>query len=62
MEDDGMKRTFDTGATRDTSQDKLDFEGFLSPLVIKRFGEYNRATARCGIATTGRRESRQTNT
>lgn len=33
-------RTFKTGATRDTSQDKFDYEGFLSPLVLKRYGEY----------------------
>lgn len=33
-------RTFDTGATRDTEHGKLDYEGFLSPLVLKRFAEY----------------------
>lgn len=33
-------RTFSSGATRDTNEAKLDFEGFLSPLVIARFGEY----------------------
>lgn len=33
-------RQFDTGATRDTSQDKLDFEAFLSPQVLIRFAEY----------------------
>ena len=33
-------RTFETGATRDVDQSKLDFEGFLSPLVVKRFAEY----------------------
>jgi len=33
-------RTFDTGATRDTDEGKLDFEGFLSPLVIQAFAEY----------------------
>lgn len=33
-------RTFDTGATRDTDETKPDYEGFLSPLVIARFGEY----------------------
>ncbi len=33
-------RTFSTGATRDTDKDKLDYEGFLSPLVLKRFAEY----------------------
>ena len=35
-----MTRTFDTGATRDTQDGKLDFEGFLSPLVMKRYAEY----------------------
>ena len=33
-------RTFDSGATRDTDTGKHDYEGFLSPLVIKRFAEY----------------------
>jgi hypothetical protein len=33
-------RKFDTGATRDTDQGKLDFEGFLSPLAIERFAQY----------------------
>ena len=33
-------RVFDTGATRDTEEGKLDFEGFLSPIVIERFAEY----------------------
>lgn len=33
-------RTFATGATRDTDENKLDFEGFLSPLVLKAFAEY----------------------
>ncbi len=33
-------RTFQTGATRDGDTEKLDFEGFLSPLVLHRFGEY----------------------
>ena len=36
----GNIRKFDTGATRDTEEGKYDYEGFLSPLVIKRFGEY----------------------
>jgi hypothetical protein len=35
-----MMRTFDTGATRDTDQGKIDFEGFLSPLALEAFGEY----------------------
>jgi len=33
-------RTFDTGATRDTDENKPDYEGFLSPLVLVRYGEY----------------------
>ena len=33
-------RTFATGATRDVDTNKLDFEGFISPLVTKRFAEY----------------------
>jgi len=33
-------RKFDTGATRDSDKDKLDYEGFLSPIVIKAYGEY----------------------
>jgi len=39
-EDDGIKRTFDSGATRDTAEGKLDYRGFLSPLALKRFAEY----------------------
>lgn len=35
-----MIRKFDTGATRDTDEDKLDFEGFFSPIVMERFAEY----------------------
>lgn len=35
-----LTRTFSTGATRDTDEGKLDFEGFLSPLVLKAFAEY----------------------
>lgn len=33
-------RTFDSGATRDTDEGKLDFEGFLSPAVIERYAQY----------------------
>lgn len=33
-------RKFETGATRDTDEDKFDYEGFLSPLVIEEFGRY----------------------
>lgn len=33
-------RKFDTGATRDTDVNKLDFEGFLSPAVLERYAQY----------------------
>jgi hypothetical protein len=33
-------RQFLTGATRDTDAGKLDFDGFLSPLVLRRYAEY----------------------
>ena len=33
-------RRFETGATRNDEAGKLDYEAFLSPLVIKRFGQY----------------------
>lgn len=33
-------RKFATGATRDTEQGKLDYEGFLSPLALKVYAEY----------------------
>jgi hypothetical protein len=33
-------RQFETGAYRDTEEGKHDYEGFLSPLVIERFGQY----------------------
>ena len=33
-------RNFDSGATRDTDEGKLDFEGFLSHDVLIRFGQY----------------------
>jgi hypothetical protein len=35
-----LVRTFSTGATRDTDEGKLDFEGFLSPLVLEEFAHY----------------------
>jgi hypothetical protein len=38
--DSGTIRTFDTGATRDTDLNKLDYEGFLSPLVLERYAQY----------------------
>lgn len=33
-------RHFETGATRDTEDEKLDMEGFLSPKVLEGFGKY----------------------
>lgn len=33
-------REFDTGATRDLDDNKLDFEGFLHPEVEEAFAEY----------------------
>ena len=33
-------RSFATGATRDLDDDKLDYEGFISPFVLQRFAEY----------------------
>ena len=33
-------RRFETGATRDVDDGKLDLEGFLSPLVLEAFGKY----------------------
>ena len=33
-------RQFDTGATRDQDAGKLDFEAFLSPLVLESFARY----------------------
>ena len=41
-------RHFDGGATRDTDDTKLDYEGFLSPVVLERYARYmhkNRQTA-----------------
>ncbi len=32
--------TYETGATRDINDSKLDFEGILSPLVLERYGKY----------------------
>jgi hypothetical protein len=38
--EEAQMREFDTGATRDTDEGKLDYEGFLSPRVLERFAEY----------------------
>lgn len=37
---DSSVRSFPSGATRDTDQGKLDFEGFLSPLALEAFAKY----------------------
>lgn len=36
----GDIRSFDTGATRGSDVSKPDYEGFISPLVVYRFGQY----------------------
>jgi hypothetical protein len=33
-------RQFKSGATRDSEDNKIDLEGFLSPIVLQAFGEY----------------------
>lgn len=33
-------RYFDSGSYRDIDETKLDFEGFLNPLVLQEFGKY----------------------
>lgn len=38
--DDGEMRTFGSGAIRDSSTNKLDYEACLSPLVLRRYAEY----------------------
>lgn len=38
--EEGTIRVFKTGATRDQDATKPDYEGFISPLVTKRFGQY----------------------
>jgi hypothetical protein len=35
-----LMRKFKTGATRNLDNDKPDYEGFLSPIVLKCFAEY----------------------
>jgi hypothetical protein len=50
----GGGRQFDTGATRDTADDKIDFEGCLSPLVLESFAQY---MLRATYTDAGRRSS-----
>lgn len=33
-------REFESGATRDTDLSKLDFEGFIAPIVLERYAKY----------------------
>lgn len=33
-------RTFDTGATRDTDEGKIDYEGHIDPYVLEEYGRY----------------------
>lgn len=40
MADNSEIRTFATGANRDTDTNKLKYEGFISPLVEKRYAQY----------------------
>jgi hypothetical protein len=35
-----LVRQFDSGATRNPDENQLDYEGFLSPIALKRFAEY----------------------
>lgn len=44
-------RKFDTGATRDDDADKLDYEGFLSPEVLRCFAEYMHMNRRLADGT-----------
>lgn len=44
-------RKFDTGATRDTDDGKLDYEGFLSPMVLRKFAEYMHENRVCADGT-----------
>jgi len=39
-EDNGVQRNFETGATRDTGSNKLDYSGFLCPSVLRQFAKY----------------------
>jgi hypothetical protein len=39
-QDNGTIRAFETGATRDTAVNKLDYEGFIDPVVLERYAEY----------------------
>ena len=47
-------RKFDSGATRDDDTEKLDYEGFLSPLVLQRYAQYMH---KCSAMHEGNRDS-----
>lgn len=36
----GPVRQFESGATRNTDHDKLDFDGFISPIVLEAYARY----------------------
>ena len=38
--DSGIIRQFATGATRDSSHGKMDYEGFLSPFALEAYAQY----------------------
>jgi hypothetical protein len=38
--DDGVLRGFTSGATRDTAEGKLDFDGFISAFVMRQYARY----------------------
>jgi hypothetical protein len=41
LEEEGENmRTFESGATRDTDEGKLQYKGFISPYALKQFAEY----------------------
>lgn len=40
MENKDVVRRFNTGATRDLDENKLDYEGFLSPVVLENYAKY----------------------
>jgi len=40
IKDDGNMRSFDTGATRDTAEGKLAYNGFYSPFVMRQFARF----------------------
>jgi len=35
-----VTRLFETGATRDSDETKLDYEGFIAPRVLRLYAEY----------------------